>query len=76
MPLYEYACRDCGHEFELLVFPGDEAACPQCQGKDLEKQWSVPAAPPAASTPLPVGGCGDPTRPPCGPACARWPGKG
>ena len=37
MPLYEYACRACGHQFEQLVRTGDVPSCPQCQGVDLER---------------------------------------
>ncbi len=42
MPLYDYHCRACGHEFEVLVRPGDEGlACPSCKGRDLEKLLST-----------------------------------
>jgi putative FmdB family regulatory protein len=75
MPLYEYACLKCGHAFEALVFDGDEVECPQCQGVELEKQWSVPARPRSeSSSSLPTAGC-DPSLPPCGPVCRRWPGN-
>ena len=39
MPIFEYECRGCGNQFELLVLPNRESAaiCPQCQGKDLER---------------------------------------
>jgi putative FmdB family regulatory protein len=74
MPLYEYACRDCSHAFETLVFGGEEPECPQCHGRKLERQLSVPARPPSESTPLPLGSC-DPSLPPCGPACCRLSGK-
>ena len=38
MPLYEYLCRGCKHEFEALVRPQDPApACPSCKSDDLEK---------------------------------------
>ncbi len=40
MPIYEYACRQCGHEFELLVLKGTVAACPSCESQDLEKLLS------------------------------------
>ena len=41
MPLYEYQCRACGHEFEVLVRPGDSApACGSCGSADLEKLLS------------------------------------
>jgi putative FmdB family regulatory protein len=72
MPLYEYACRECEHQFEALVFDGDEVECPACHGKKLEKQWSVPARPRAAAA-LPRA-CGNPDAPPCGPTCGRWKG--
>jgi putative FmdB family regulatory protein len=43
MPIYEYSCKGCGHQFELLVLAGTTAACPSCQGEDLERQVSLPA---------------------------------
>ena len=39
MPIYEYACRGCGHEFELIR-TGDTPACPSCKGQDLERLLS------------------------------------
>jgi putative FmdB family regulatory protein len=71
MPLYEFACRKCAHEFEALVFPGDTAECPECASRDLERHLSVPARP-ATAAPGPAG-C-DPSLPPCGPACRRFGG--
>jgi len=33
MPLYEYHCNGCGHNFEQLVFHGEESVrCPVCHG--------------------------------------------
>jgi len=72
VPLYEYACQECQHAFEALVFDGDEVECPSCQSRKLERQWSVPARPQNTSQPLPMG-C-DPSLPPCGPACRRFQG--
>ncbi len=69
MPLYEYACRDCEHTFETLVFDGEAVECPECHGDRLERQWSLPAKPPAGSQSLPLS-C-DPKLPPCGPGCCR-----
>lgn len=41
MPIYEYLCRQCAHEFELLVLKGSEApACPSCRSGDLEQLLS------------------------------------
>ena len=72
MPLYEYVCRECDHSFEALVFgAGDEANCPKCESRKVEKQFSLPARPQtdAASSM----GC-DSSLPPCGPACRRFGG--
>src|SRR5262245_57796967 len=40
MPIYEYECRSCHHEFELLVLKDTVVACPSCQGQDLERLLS------------------------------------
>lgn len=69
MPIFEYICRECQHEFEALVFGRDKAACPKCQSKKLTPQLSVFAvsakgmsskgsmsAPPSGA----CGSCGDP----------------
>jgi putative FmdB family regulatory protein len=40
MPIYEYECRGCHHEFEQLVRTGDTPECPQCHGHDLERLLS------------------------------------
>ncbi len=40
MPIFEYECRACHQEFELLVLKDTVVACPSCQGKDLEKLLS------------------------------------
>lgn len=40
MPLYEYQCRACAHEFETLIRPGDTPKCSSCGSEDLEKLLS------------------------------------
>jgi putative FmdB family regulatory protein len=42
MPIFEYSCRACGHQFEFLKLPAtpDTARCPACQGEDLERLLS------------------------------------
>jgi putative FmdB family regulatory protein len=64
MPIFEYTCKDCNHEFEALVFGKDKAECPKCHGKKLEPQLSVFAAgksSTASGMPSgPCGSCGDP----------------
>ncbi len=67
MPIYEYACHDCGHAFELLVRADTALECPQCRSAQLDKQLSVfataahsePAAPFAGA----CGSCGHPDGP-------------
>jgi len=45
MPIYEYACSGCGHEFEALVRSSTVPECPQCHSHDLNKLLSVFAKP-------------------------------
>ena len=40
MPIYEYQCRNCGHEFELIVLRSTVIACPSCNGRDVEQLLS------------------------------------
>ena len=67
MPIYEYVCKRCGHEFEELVksiSSRDEVACPSCGAAGAARQLSVFAAREGGSTaPLPTGGAS------CGPCC-------
>jgi len=52
MPIYEYACRECGREFEVLVRNRDEKPeCPHCGTKKLDRKLSVIAAPVTNSQP-------------------------
>lgn len=41
MPIFEYICKDCQHEFEALIFGSQKAECPKCQSKKLDPQLSV-----------------------------------
>jgi putative FmdB family regulatory protein len=43
VPIFEYRCRSCRHEFETLVRAGDSPACPKCAATELEKLHSLPA---------------------------------
>jgi putative FmdB family regulatory protein len=60
MPIFEYICQECQHEFEALVFGRDKAACPKCQSKKLSPQLSVFAmsAKDSSSPSAPMGACG------------------
>jgi putative FmdB family regulatory protein len=68
MPIFEYVCQECHHEFEALVFGRDKATCPKCQSKRLSPQLSVFAvSAKGSSSPSsgsgPCGSCGDPRGP-------------
>ena len=71
MPIYEYACKKCGNDFEKLVRSDTVLDCPSCHSTDLEKKLSVfatggstaeraPAASPCGACPAfgGPGGCG------------------
>jgi putative FmdB family regulatory protein len=70
MPIFEYVCKECQHEFEALVYGKQKAECPKCQSKKLAAQLSVFAvsskssgASQPAFSPGPgasCGSCGDP----------------
>ena len=68
MPIFEYICQECRHEFEALVFGRDKAKCPNCQSQKLSPQLSVFAvsakggAKTSSSTGA-CGSCGDPRGP-------------
>jgi putative FmdB family regulatory protein len=63
MPLYEYECKDCSQQVEILVNRADDKPeCPECGSKKLSKLLSVIGSPVVsngsrASVPEP-GGCG------------------
>jgi putative FmdB family regulatory protein len=42
MPIFEYSCKACEHQFEALVLKQTVPACPKCGAKDLEKLLSLP----------------------------------
>jgi putative FmdB family regulatory protein len=65
MPIYEYACRTCRHEFETLVRGSESPSCIHCGGAELEKRLSVFAAgkAEAPAAPAACGTCGHPSGP-------------
>jgi putative FmdB family regulatory protein len=68
MPIFEYVCKECQHQFEALVYGKEEAACPKCQSKKLEPQLSVFAVSAKGNSATamnvgPCGACGDPRGP-------------
>jgi len=53
MPIFEYACAACDEKFETLILrKSDEAevACPRCEGREVERVVSRPAATQASGT--------------------------
>jgi putative FmdB family regulatory protein len=42
MPIFEYECGKCGHQFEYLVLPTTPAAtCPSCKSRKLNQMISL-----------------------------------
>ncbi|GMV04917.1 MAG: hypothetical protein AMXMBFR53_11970 [Gemmatimonadota bacterium] len=41
MPIYDYACRACGHEFQVVELMSEHEkaphACPKCKSKDVAR---------------------------------------
>jgi len=58
MPVFEYVCAGCGHAFEALVYGSEHAVCPECEGTDLEKQFSTFGTQGDARAERPPGACG------------------
>jgi putative FmdB family regulatory protein len=73
MPIFEYSCKECNHEFEALIFGDQKAQCPKCHSKKLAPQLSVFAVSAKASASSSsrstspaagaCGSCGDPRGP-------------
>ena len=65
MPIYEYECLECRHDFELLVPSRSAPVCPSCDSASLQKRLSAFAvgrggAAAITSAPQACGSCGDP----------------
>ncbi len=44
MPIYEFKCKECGHEFELIMRASankEEVTCPKCHAKNPERLMSA-----------------------------------
>jgi putative FmdB family regulatory protein len=70
MPLFEFACRSCGHQFEYLTRADRVPSCPSCDSRELDKQLSTFAVNAnglsrdrAATASGACGMCGDPRGP-------------
>lgn len=72
MPLYEYTCRKCQHNFETLVTSrtATKVACPKCESSDLDQLIGLPAPGRVTDNASATNCQGD--GPPCGaPWCGR-----
>jgi len=68
MPIFEYVCRECDHQFETIVLGSQRPQCPKCEGRKLDQQLSKFAVGSERSGgPSPAtggcGSCGDPRGP-------------
>ena len=72
MPIFEYICKECRHQFETLLYGTQKAECPKCRATSLEPQLSVFAVSAKGSTATSsktgaeagaCGSCGDPRGP-------------
>jgi putative FmdB family regulatory protein len=68
MPIFEYVCEQCHHQFEALVYGKQKAECPKCHATKLQTQLSVFAVSAKSSASSvraagPCGSCGDPRGP-------------
>ena len=41
MPIFEYECKECKSQFELLVRSDTHIACPRCDSERLVKRLSL-----------------------------------
>jgi len=64
MPLFEFQCRKCGHQFEELLTTAEvesgQVKCPACRSKRVEREFSAFAtgSGPAGASLTVGGGCG------------------
>jgi putative FmdB family regulatory protein len=68
MPIYEYQCRRCHHNFEQIILSTREkVSCPECDSRAVEKQLSVFSSPGSHSEESAApGGCASCTPQRCG----------
>ncbi len=74
MPIFEYQCTKCNHQFEELVFNRDELPrCPSCGAEQVGKQLSTFGVNAGVSDPCGSAACNLDQAPACGsgacPAC-------
>jgi len=61
MPIYEYRCKKCNDQFEMIRPMGDSAKrvdCPKCGAKSADKLPTTFAAHGGSGSSTPAAGCG------------------
>lgn len=62
MPMFEFSCKKCGHQFEDLVtlaeLEAGEVECPACGSKKVERGFSTFATSGGDGGGFSAGGCG------------------
>lgn len=61
MPIFEFRCKKCEHQFETITGSGEDGSglkCPQCGKIGLEKLMSIFSASGTESPASSGGGCG------------------
>jgi putative FmdB family regulatory protein len=43
MPIFDFSCQACGHQFEVLVRGEATVACPSCKSANLKRLPSLPS---------------------------------
>lgn len=60
MPMYEYRCKECGHQYEQLRRMSEadkDLTCPRCASKIVERRISACAVGGSGSSARGGGGC-------------------
>lgn len=58
MPIFEYLCEQCGHNFEAILFGEQKPECPKCHTKELQQKLSTFAVNTHSAGAAPAQGCG------------------
>lgn len=70
MPISEYRCESCEHDFEQLVRSNEKVECPTCGDAKVEKLFSAASTRIGQSLPV-ASSCPPADAPPCHPNCCR-----
>ncbi len=78
MPMFDFLCPKCQHQFEELVFGDEKAVCPNCGEKEIERMVSAPSPLKTGAFPYKVGPVhsrvsmqSNLTKPPCNGSCSK-----